>query len=108
MVNSQNINLAICIQVTFISKNKLQEKILFRKTRVFSKTDVSILNLCYDGNKHTYAMTKELKKTAFRINSQSTKQRVGIQVTFILEVKLKKKSFFGKIYPFFQRLAGPF
>ena len=32
MVNSQNINLAICIQVTFISENKLQEKILFRKS----------------------------------------------------------------------------
>ena len=39
---------------------------------------------------HSYATTKELKKKAFTINSQNLKQAIGIQVTFILETKLKK------------------
>ena len=35
MVNSQNIDLAICMQMTFISENKLQEKILLAKEAFF-------------------------------------------------------------------------
>ena len=112
MVNSQNINLAICIQVTFGSENKLEEKILFNKTRLFSEIHASILKPCQDGNIHTYATTKELKKIALRINIQNIKQRVGIQVTFILEIKPQKKDvfqqnmtvFFGDLCVYFEHL----
>ena len=33
---------------------------------------------------------------AFRINSQHTKQTIGMQVTFITEQNLQKKHFFAK------------
>ena len=56
----------------------------------------SIFNPYKDENVHSYATTKELKKKAFTINSQNLKQAIGIQVTFILETKLKK-IFFSKI-----------
>ena len=45
---------------------------------------------------HTHAATKELKKMAFRTNSQNIKQAIGIQVTFITEKKLQKEHFLTK------------
>ena len=60
MINSQNINLAICIKVTFFSENKLQKKkkTIFQKNKtVFSEIYASILNPCWGGNVHTYATT---------------------------------------------------
>lgn len=36
---------------------------------------------------HFYAMTEELKKKEFTINSQYLKQTIDLQVTFILEIK---------------------
>ena len=46
---------------------------------------------------HTYATTKELKKKAFRINSQNIEQVIGITVTFISEIKPQKEGFFSII-----------
>ena len=46
---------------------------MFSKKTVFLATYASILSLCYDSNVHTYATTKEMKKMAFRINSQNMK-----------------------------------
>ena len=98
MINSQNINLAICIKVTFISENKLQKKKhIFQKNKtVFSEIYASILSPCWGGNVHTYATTQELKKKAFRLNSQNIKQKFGVQVTFILEIKPQKESLLAK------------
>ena len=42
---------------------------------------------------HTYVTIKKLKKKALTINSQNIKQAIGIQMTFILEIKLKKTFF---------------
>ena len=63
---------------------------------------------------HSYVTAKELKKKAFIIKNQNIKQRVGIQVTFILEIKLGKKkgflakcdSFFGDLCIHFEHLLG--
>ena len=35
---------------------------------VFPASHASILDPCYDGNMHTYATTKEVKKKEFAIN----------------------------------------
>ena len=40
-----------------------------------------------------YVTAKELKKMVFGINGQNIKQAIGIQVTFILKIKLEKYSF---------------
>ena len=37
-----------------------------------------------------YTTTYELKREAFAVNSQSIKQAIGIQMTFLLEIKLQK------------------
>ena len=55
--------------------------------------NVSFLNPCQDGNVHTYATTKELKKKEFKAKEQNIKQTIGIQVTLILEIKLQKYIF---------------
>ena len=93
MVNSQNINLAICIQVTFISENKLQEKILFRKRRVFSEIHASILNPFQDGNVHAYATTQELKKKLFSLKNENAREEIRLEMTFHLEIQLLKPPF---------------
>ena len=43
-----------------------------------------------------YAKTKELKKKAFRINSQNIEQSIGILVTFMSEINLQKEKFLAK------------
>ena len=43
-----------------------------------------------------YATTKQLKTIVFRINSQYTKQAIGIQVIFITEQNLQKEHFLAK------------
>ena len=73
MVNSQNINLAICIQVTFVSENKLQEKVVFSKTGLFSEINASILNPSQDGYVHAYAATQELKDELFALKNENTR-----------------------------------
>ena len=55
--------------------------------------DVSFLNSCYNGKLHTYAKTKELRKKAFKTKGENIKQTIGIQVTFILEIKLQEYAF---------------
>ena len=42
---------------------------------------------------YTFATTKELKKKAFALNIQNVKQVIGIQVTFMLEIKSQKYTF---------------
>ena len=55
----------------------------------FLATFASILipryNYCY--NVDTYAMTKEQKKKALKAKIENIKQTIGIQVTFILDIK---------------------
>ena len=53
---------------------------------------------------HTYPRTKQLKKKAFRINSQKIKQAIGIQLTFISESKLQKEHLLAKYDCFFRDL----
>ena len=59
--------------MTFIRKKKLQKEHFLVKYTVFLMTFAFILNRCYDRNVYTHATTKELKKMAFRINSQNLK-----------------------------------
>ena len=56
---------------------------------------------------HTYATTNELKKMAFRINSQNVEQVFGIQVTFISEIKPQTERFLENKTVFW-RLMRPF
>ena len=42
---------------------------------------------------HTYATTKEMKKKAFIVKCQNIKQPIGIQLTFMLEIKIEKYIF---------------
>ena len=53
-----------------------------------------------DGNVENYATIKELKKDAFMVKTQNTKQTIGIQVSFIAEIKLQKVHFLA-IYDYF-------
>ena len=55
------------------------------------------------GNMRTYATIKELKKKGFTLKDKSMKEAIGIQVTFMLEIKVQKY-IFNKIWPFFQPL----
>ena len=41
-------------------------------------------------------MTKELENNAFTINIQNIDKEICIQVTFALEIKLQKYTFFAK------------
>ena len=54
---------------------------------------------------HTYATTKELKKEAFKINSQNIEQAIRILVTFISEIKLQKENILAKADCFFVDLC---
>ena len=73
-----------------------------QKENILAKYDCSFADLCVHfepllgWNVYTYDTTKELKKMPFRINSQNIKQAVGIQVTFILKIKLQS-TFFSQI-----------
>ena len=53
---------------------------------------------------HAYATTKELKKKPFRIHSQIIKKTIGVQVTFISEVRLQKENFLVICDSFFRDL----
>ena len=57
---------------------------------------------------YMYTTTKELKKKAFRTNSQNIEQVTGILVTFISEIKPQKVRFLAKYDCFFRGLAPPF
>ena len=48
-----------------------------------------------------YATIKELKKDAFMVKTQNRKQAIGIQASFIAEVKLQKVHFLAKYNYFF-------
>ena len=49
-----------------------------------------------NGNMENYATIKELKKDAFMVKTQNTKQAIGIQASFIAEIKLQKVHFLTK------------
>ena len=49
-----------------------------------------------NGNVENYATIKELKKDAFMVKTQNTKQAIGIQPSFIAEIKLQKVHFLTK------------
>ena len=66
----------------------LKGTFIYQNMTVILAIYASNLNPCYDGNVHTYTTTLTLKKNAFRINSQNLKQIIGIQVTFIIEMKV--------------------
>ena len=70
--------------------------------------NVSLLNPFSDGNVHAYGMSKDLKELAFKATRQNLKQAIRIQVTFILENKLKKKHFLAKYDCFFGDLCVHF
>ena len=55
-----------------------------------------------------YAMAKELMKKVFTANSHNKNQKIGIQVTFILEIKLQKYIFLSKSDHFFNNLFAHF
>ena len=44
---------------------------------------------------HGCVTTYELRKKEFALNSEVIKQAIGIQYTFILEIKLQKENFLG-------------
>ena len=89
--NSQNIKQEIGIQVAFITEKKLQ------KEHFLAKKHCHLGDLCvHFGNVPTHATTKELKKMAFKINSQNIKQNIGIQVIFISEIKPQLERFLAK------------
>ena len=56
----------------------------------------------------TYATTKKLKIMAFKINSQKIKQKFGIQVIFISEIKPRLERFLAKYECFFRDLCAHF
>ena len=58
-------------------------------------TNVSFLNPYCDGNMRTYGTVWELKNETFKVNSQNIKGAIGIQVTFMFEIKHKKCIFFS-------------
>ena len=78
-VNSQNIKQEIDIQVTFIFENKALKVHFLANYEDFCAANVSFLKPCQDG---IYTMI-----------SQNIYQEIGIQVTFILEIKLEKYIF---------------
>ena len=92
---------AIGIQVTFISQKKLQKQHFLAKNTVFLATYASILNPCYDQNVPTYTTTKKLKNIPFKIISQTIKQKFGIQLIFISEIKPRLNRFLVKCDCFF-------
>ena len=49
-----------------------------------------------NGNMDNYATIKELKKDAFMVNTQNTKQAIGIQPSLIAEINLQKVHFLTK------------
>ena len=40
-----------------------------------------------------YTITKVLKREKFMLNSENIKQAIGIQLTFIMKIKLQKEQF---------------
>ena len=56
---------------------------------IFLTANVPFSNPCYDRNVHTYVMTKEVKKKAFKAKEENIKQTSDIQVTFLLEIKFQ-------------------
>lgn len=75
---------SVWIQVTFILETKLQND-------SFWAGNANFLKPCQDVNVHKNATTKELKKKAFIVKSQSIKQAIGIQLTVMLEIELQKQ-----------------
>ena len=57
---------------------------------IFIATNVSFLNPYWDGNMRRYGTVWELKNETFKVNSQNIKEAIGIQVTFMFEIKHKK------------------
>ena len=82
--------------------NKLQKENVLAKYDCFGGIYTFILNPCYDGNVYAYATTKELKKKAFRINSQNLKQTID----FISEIKLKNNIFQQNMTPAFSETCA--
>ena len=66
-IKCENINQAIGIELTIILEIKLPNYIFLTKyDRFFCRYYVFFLNPCEDGNVHTHATTKELKKRYLR------------------------------------------
>ena len=108
-VNNQNIKQATGIQVTFILGNKLQKEHYFSNIwRFFQRLTRPFSTLVKMGMWIRMTWPKSCKRRQFTTISQNKNQKTGIQVTFILEIKLQKYIFFIKIRLFLQRLIGPF
>ena len=54
---------------------------------------MSFSSPCLNENLHVYAITYELYKETFAVKSQNIKHTIGIQVTFLLQIKLQKYIF---------------
>ena len=72
---------------------------------VFLVAYASFLKSCKDGNVHTYATTKELKKKTFTINSLNINQEISIQVTFIFDINSLKHIFYQNMTIFLVNYA---
>ena len=70
-------------QVTFTFEIKLQKYIFQQNMTNVLAAIVSFQNPRRDRNINTYATTKELKNKTFKVQSQNTKQEIGIQVNLI-------------------------
>ena len=77
----------------------LQKHVFQQNMVIFVTAIVSFSNPCQDGNVHTYATTKEMKKKAFITKREKIKQTFDIQLTFILKIKPSKVLFLAKRLP---------
>ena len=90
--------------MTFISK----------ETKIFSEILLFFGYLCIHfesiriKSKLTYVTTKEMTKKGFTINSQKINKKNGIDVIFMLEMKLQNYIFFSKIWPFLGAIVSLF
>ena len=75
--NSQNVKQAVGMQMILIFQVKFQKNI-FQQNITISAIYVFISKPCQDGNVDTYTKTQELKKNAFKLNSEIIKQIIGI------------------------------
>ena len=85
-INSQNIEQAIGILVTFMSEINLQEEKFLAKYDCFLPTYASTLNPFYF--RRGIYVRMELKKTVFTLKSKNTKEGICFEVTFRLEIQL--------------------
>lgn len=106
MVNNQNIEQAVGIQMALMTL-----EIDLKKEHFIEKYD-HILSYWFAHSErllgwqcaHVSQDIRTEKETIF-VNSQNIKQTISIQLFFILEIKVQKGYYFGKIWSFFQLLT---